>query len=84
MTQEQMRAEIARLQAENTKLAEKAASGRRITLKIGAKGGLSLYGLGRFPVTLYREQWEALLAKGEEIKAFIKANDAALKTKEAA
>jgi hypothetical protein len=66
MTTEQMKARIAELEAQ---VAKKNAS--RVTLKTTEKGGLSLYGLGRFPVTLYREQWERLLAHGDEIKAAI-------------
>jgi hypothetical protein len=38
--------------------------------------------MGRFPVTLYKEQWLRLLTMADEIKAFIEANDASLKTKE--
>ena len=71
--------EIARLKAENEAL--KRASGSTITLKIGAKGGISAYGLGRFPVTLYKDQWERLLAEGDRIKAFIEDNAANLKVK---
>ena len=54
---------------------------RALTLKVSVKGALSLYGMGRFPVTLYREQWERVLTAAPEIRAFIKANDAMLKTK---
>jgi hypothetical protein len=54
---------------------------RGLTLKVSEKGGLSVYGLGRFPVTLYKEQWTRLLGMAEEIREFIKANDAALKSK---
>lgn len=50
-------------------------------LKISAKGGVSLYGLGRWPVTLYASQWDALLAKAEEIKGFIEANRTKLAVK---
>jgi hypothetical protein len=51
-------------------------------MKVSEKGALSVYGMGRFPVTLYKEQWLRLLAMADEIKAFIAANDASLKTKE--
>jgi len=54
----------------------------RITLKVSQKGALSVYGMGRFPVTLYREQWEKLLAMSPEIRAFIRAHDKILKKKE--
>jgi hypothetical protein len=53
-----------------------------MSLKVSEKGGLSVYGLGRFPVTLYREQWEKLLGMADEIRNFILENDAALKKKE--
>jgi len=52
-----------------------------MSLKVSEKGALSVYGLGRFPVTLYREQWEKLLGMSDEIRAFIAANEAQLKTK---
>jgi hypothetical protein len=48
---------------------------------VSEKGGVSVYGLGRFPVTLYKEQWAKLLAMADEIRAFIKENDTRLKTK---
>ena len=51
-------------------------------LKVSEKGALSVYGMGRFPVTLYREQWEKLLAMSDQIKEFILANDQSLKKKE--
>ncbi len=53
-----------------------------MSLKVSEKGGLSVYGLGRFPVTLYKEQWIRLLAMSDEIRNFIRDNDNALKTKE--
>jgi hypothetical protein len=76
---EDLRAEVERLKAENAQL--KTHRGRSVSLKVSEKGGVSVYGLGRFPVTLYKEQWTKLLAMSEEIRAFIKENDAALKTK---
>jgi hypothetical protein len=48
---------------------------------VSEKGGVSVYGLGRFPVTLYKEQWTRLLAMADEIRAFIKEHDAELKSK---
>ncbi len=51
-------------------------------MKVSEKGALSVYGLGRFPVTLYREQWEKLLGMSEEIRRFIQDNDSNLKKKE--
>ena len=74
--------QLAELRAENEALKTKAAHKTGITPKVSAKGALSVYGLGRFPVTLYRGQWENLIANTDKIIAFIKANEAALKTKE--
>ena len=71
--------ELNRLRAENEAL--KARSRRGVTLKVSEKGGVSVYGLGRFPVTLYKEQWTKLLDLAEDIRAFIRENDAQLKTK---
>ena len=53
-----------------------------LTLKVSEKGGLSLYGMGRFPVTLYKEQWLRILASAAEIEAIIRENDSKLKPKE--
>ena len=75
-----MQAELARLRAENERL--KKSGSRALGMKVSEKGALSIYGMGRFPVTLYKEQWLKLLAMGEEIKAFIEANNESLKTKE--
>jgi hypothetical protein len=72
-------AELERLRAENERL--KRTASRGISLKVSEKGGLSVYGLGRFPVTLYKEQWTKLLDMADEIRAFLRDNDAALKTK---
>jgi hypothetical protein len=79
-SEEELKAEIERLRTENETL-KKPARGQ-MSLKVSEKGGLSVYGLGRFPVTLYREQWEKLLAMADEIRQFIAANDGALKKKE--
>ena len=75
-----MQAEIERLKAENENL-KKPARGI-LALKVSEKGALSVYGMGRFPVTLYREQWEKLLGMSEQIREFIAQNDATLKKKE--
>jgi hypothetical protein len=80
MSDEEMRAELDRLRKENEALKKGASKG--ISLKVSEKGGLSVYGLGRFPVTLYKEQWKRLLDLSDEIRNFIAANDADLKTKE--
>ena len=79
-TQEEMQAEIERLRAENETL-KKPARGQ-MSLKVSEKGALSVYGLGRFPVTLYREQWEKLLAMADQIRQFIQDNTHLLKKKE--
>jgi hypothetical protein len=79
-TQDDTQAELARLKAENERL--KASQSRGMSLKVSEKGGLSVYGLGRFPVTLYKEQWTKLLAMADDIRAFLKDNDAKLKSKE--
>ena len=75
-----LRAEIERLRAENEAL--KKPTRGQMSLKVSEKGCLSVYGLGRFPVTLYREQWEKLLGMADEIRTFIRENDVALKKKE--
>ena len=80
MADENLQAELDRLRAENERL--KNRSGRGVSLKVSEKGGLSVYGLGRFPVTLYKEQWVKLLDMSDDIRAFLKAHDAQLKTKE--
>jgi len=79
MNEEAMKAELERLKAENEAL--KSRGNKPISLKIGEKGGVSVYGLGRFPVTLYKEQWLKLLDRADEIRAFLKENDAKLKAK---
>lgn len=79
-TDDEMKAELERLRAENAAL--KKTSSKGLSLKISEKGGLSVYGLGRFPVTLYKEQWNKLLDMADDIRAFLKANDSQLKTKE--
>jgi len=79
MTDEDMKAELERLRAENERL--KSQRGRGISLKVSEKGGVSVYGLGRFPVTLYKEQWAKLLGMADDIRTFIADHDAELKTK---
>jgi len=80
-THDELQAEIERLRAENENLKRPAARGQ-MSLKVSEKGALSVYGLGRFPVTLYREQWEKLLGMSDQIKQFIRDNDPQLKKKE--
>ena len=79
MTEDELKAEIIRLQAENERLKDQRQS--RVSLNVSGKGGVSLYGMGRFPVTLYKEQWAKLLAMADEIRAFIKEHDEELKAK---
>ena len=79
MSDEDLKAELERLRRENESLKKGAAKG--ISMKVSEKGGLSIYGLGRFPITLYKEQWTKLLDMADEIRAFIRDNDASLKAK---
>ena len=80
MADDALRAELERLRAESEALKGRATKG--MTLKVSEKGGVSVYGLGRFPVTLYKEQWEKLLAMEDDIRTFITEHEAELKTKE--
>jgi hypothetical protein len=75
-----LKAELERLRSENEAL--KKAQGGAARIKVSDKGGVSVYGLGRFPVTLYKEQWLKLLNMADEIRAFIAANEQHLKSKE--
>ena len=77
-----LKAEIERLKAENANLKTKKGASGTMSMKVSEKGALSVYGLGRFPVTLYKEQWNKLLAISEDIKKFIHENEGQLKTKE--
>ena len=79
MSDEDLKAELERLRNENAALKKGASTGLR--MKVSEKGALSIYGMGRFPVTLYKEQWLKLLDMSDEIRGFIKANDAQLKAK---
>ena len=80
MADDEIRAELERLKAENAAL--KARSPRSSSLRVSEKGAVSVYGLGRFPVTLYKEQWARLLDMADEIRAFIREHDSELKAKE--
>jgi hypothetical protein len=75
-----LQAELERLRAENERLKKSGSS--KLAMKVSEKGALSVYGMGRFPVTLYKEQWLRLLAMAEDIKAFIAAHESSLKSKE--
>ena len=79
MSDENVQAELERLREENARL--KGRSARGLTFKVSEKGALSVYGLGRFPVTLYKEQWRKLLEVADEIRAFLTENEAQLKSK---
>lgn len=79
MSDDDLRAELERLRQENESLKNRATS--RVSLKVSEKGGVSVYGLGRFPVTLYKEQWVKLLDMGDEIRSFIATHDSELKSK---
>jgi hypothetical protein len=80
MSDEGLKAELERLRAENERL--KGQRDRGVSLKVSEKGGVSVYGLGRFPVTLYKEQWTKLLDMANEIRAFLEENRDRLKTKD--
>ena len=80
MNESELRAELERLRAENAHLKTKDKGS--ISLKVSEKGALSLYGMGRFPVTLYKEQWLRILDSAAEIKDFIQENNSNLKAKE--
>ncbi|HVP66387.1 MAG TPA: hypothetical protein VMT17_03905 [Anaeromyxobacteraceae bacterium] len=77
---DELKAELERLRAENQAL--KARTSKGVSIKVSEKGGVSVYGLGRFPVTLYQEQWLKLLDIADDIRAFIRENEARLKKKE--
>ena len=79
-TDDELKAELERLKAENEKLKNRQTRG--VSLKVSEKGGVSVYGLGRFPVTLYKEQWRRLLDMADEIRAFIREHESELKTKD--
>ena len=79
MSDDELKAELDRLRAENAALKEGASSG--IRMKVSEKGALSIYGMGRFSVTLYKEQWIRLLDMADDIRAFIAANENELKAK---
>jgi hypothetical protein len=76
-TKEELLARIAEL--------EKKAEGRKrgvLEFRVGEKGGVSVYGLGRFPVTLYYEQWTRLLDSSKDLREFLEENKARLKLKD--
>ena len=80
MSDEDLKDELERLRKENEALRKDTSSS--IRMKVSEKGAVSIYGMGRFPVTLYQEQWLKLLDMSAEIRAFIAANEAHLKKKQ--
>jgi hypothetical protein len=80
MSDDNLKGELERLRKENEAL--KKGSSQGVRMKVSEKGAVSIYGMGRFPVTLYQEQWLKLLEMSDEIRAFIAANEAQLKKKE--
>ena len=80
MSNAEMMAELSRLREENAKLLAKPAA--RISMKVSPKGALSVYGMGKWPVTLYRQQWTKLLDMQDDIRAFITANELTLTVKQ--
>ena len=81
MPDEDLKAELERVRAENQALKDLARN-TSVSMKVSEKGAVSVYGLGRFPVTLYKEQWQKLLSMSDDIKAFISENEDRLKAKE--
>jgi len=79
-TEDELKAELEKLKAENQAL--KARGSKGVSMKVSEKGGVSVYGLGRFPVTFYQEQWLKLLDLADDIRAFIKEHEGQLKKKE--
>jgi len=81
VAEDDLQKELERLRAENEALKSTRRAGA-LSFRVSEKGAVSVYGLGRFPVTLYQEQWDKLLAAADELRAFIETNRAALKKKE--
>ncbi len=81
MSEEDLQKQLEQLRAENERLKQGTKAGS-LTFRVSEKGAVSVYGLGRFPVTLYQEQWDKLLAQVEDLRRFIDANRANLKKKE--
>jgi hypothetical protein len=79
-TEEELKAELEKLKAENAALKSRGARG--VSMKVSEKGAVSVYGLGRFPVTLYQEQWLKLLDLADDIRGFIREHEGQLKKKE--
>ena len=83
MSDDDAKAELERLRKENEALrSQTRARPGQLTMKVSEKGAVSVYGLGRFPVTLYQEQWRRLLDAADDIRSFISANESQLKKKD--
>jgi hypothetical protein len=80
-TDEGIMRRIAQLVEDAALRATRNKNKKKLSFKVSDKGGVSVYGLGRFPVTLYKEQWERILAEAEKIQEFIRVNEHLLKTK---
>ena len=80
ISQAELMAELARLKAENERL--KANTGPNLSFKVSEKGALAVYGLGRFPVTLYKGQWKKLIGQLGRLEKFMADNDQALVSKD--
>ena len=76
---DEMRAELERLRAENAALKE--SKEKALKLKVSEKGAVSLYGIRRFPITFYADEWDTVLGMSDEIRAFIRENESSLKRK---
>jgi hypothetical protein len=83
MSEQNVNEELERLRAENERLKQQSTKSGALSFRVSEKGAVSVYGLGRFPVTLYQEQWDKLLAQIDDLRRFIDANRASLKKKEA-
>jgi len=83
MSEQNVNEELERLRAENQRLKQQGTKAGGLSFRVSEKGAVSVYGLGRFPVTLYQEQWDKLLGQIDELRGFIEANRASLKKKEA-
>lgn len=79
--EQKLQEELERLKAENQMLKSKKSGKGELTFRVSQKGAVSVYGMGRFPVTLYKEQWERLISKSDDLMAFIKANESKLATR---
>lgn len=79
MADDDLRAELERLRAENEALKTKGPRG--LSLRVSEKGAVSLYGLRRFPVTFYADEWEKILGMADEIRRFSQENAGQLKRK---